>query len=92
MTNICLSDLIWFKRLSKNILKFTEKNRAGFYWDFDSFYMPPNKNEAGHYIENTLKTFLMSLNRLTKVSIITCLQAKELHMLTHPQKTFRQDT
>lgn len=43
-------------------------------------------------LKNTLKTFLMSLNRLTKVSIITCLQAKELHMLTHPQKTFRQDT
>lgn len=43
-----------------------KKNRAGFYWDFDSFYMPPNKNEAGHYIEKYLKDFPNELNSSDK--------------------------
>ena len=34
-----------------------KKHKAGFYWDFDSFYMPPNANEAGHYIAKYLKDF-----------------------------------
>lgn len=34
-----------------------KEHKAGFYWDFDSFYMTPKTNEAGHYISKYLKMF-----------------------------------
>lgn len=34
-----------------------KEHKAGFYWDFDTFYMSQNINEAGHYISKYLKYF-----------------------------------
>lgn len=34
-----------------------KEHKAGFYWDFDFFYMKPNANEAGHYISKYIKYF-----------------------------------
>lgn len=34
-----------------------KEKKASFYWDFDSFYMKPNINEAGHYISKYLNDF-----------------------------------
>lgn len=43
-----------------------KEHKAGFYWDFDSFYMPPNTNEAGHYISRFLKDFPNELDSSDK--------------------------
>lgn len=41
----------------KLFARLRDQGRAAFYWDFDTYYMPPSQQEAGRYISRYLDMF-----------------------------------
>ena len=57
------------QKVEQELFTTLEKSgKAGFYWDFDNYYMPghTNINEAGHYISQFLKAFPNELDTSDK--------------------------